>query len=179
MEKLAGGLRCENTPNGTRLEIPAQSSWQDIFALIFLIAWTSLAILYRRDILPGDQASPFGWFNLAFGILGVLLVAGLLLWSFTGCTFVTVNPLQIRLERRVAGLQWDTRTFRVDQVHGLRFVPPYSLYKYVVNTDRHPSKMELVANNKRYRFARGISEREACALVDRVNSIVVVASTAI
>jgi hypothetical protein len=171
MEKLAGRLRCEHTPNGIRLEIPAQSSWEDAFILIFLIAWTSLAILYRRAILPGDQASPFAWFNLAFSIAGVLLVVGLLLWSLTGRTILHVSPFEIRLERRVVGLEWDTRAFRVDQVHGLRFIPPYSLYKYVMDTDRHPSKMEFVANNKRYRFARGITEREACALINRVNSI--------
>jgi hypothetical protein len=175
MEKLSGRLLWENTATGICVEIPARSSGEHIFLYLMFVAFTTLAILYRRAILPGDQASAFAWFNVALGVGGVLLLAGLILWNFTGRTVVTVNPSGIRLERRVAGLQWDTRTFRVDQVHGLRFIPPYSFYKY--RSDHYPSKMEFFAGRKRCRFAQGISEREACALVDCINSVSVFAKT--
>jgi len=171
MQRLAGRLQFEHTADGVRIKIPARGSWQAILALVLLAAWTALAIAYRGAIPSNDQASSFAWFNLAFSIAGLLFVAGMLLWSFTGRSIVTITPSEIWLERRVVGLPWDSRTFRADLVGGLRYIPPSCLYKYAPS-DHYPSKMELSSGNKLYRFARGITEREACALVDQANSIV-------
>lgn len=172
MQPLAGRLQYERTGEGVCIEIPARGHWTAVLGLIFLAAWVCLAIAYRRAILPGDQASLFAWLNVGLGIAGFLLVGGLLLWSLTGRTLVRLTASEIRLERRVAGVPWDERAFPADSVGGLRYVPPDSLYKYAINSDRHPSRMEISVGERRYRFARGIDEREAGALMEQAKSIV-------
>ncbi len=100
--------------------------------------------------------------------VGVCFLLAWISWSFTGKTIVTVNQKELTIQRRVLGIEWDTRQFATFDVRNLRYLPPTEIWAFRTDTDPATSKLQLKAKNKTVRFASGITEKEACALFDRM-----------
>jgi hypothetical protein len=176
LEKLAGRLKWEHSGQGIRIEIPAQWGWQILFINapleILLIAGIALAVSEIGWPLPvGDDRLIFG--ILSAVVLGAIacLAAAWLAWSFTGRTIVTADQNEMKIQRKVLGVEWDTRRFATFEVRGLRWLPPTEIWAFRTDTDPNTSKIKFQVRNKTIKFARGISEREACALIGRMEEI--------
>jgi extradiol dioxygenase family protein len=92
-------------------------------------------------------------------------------WSFTGRTIVSVNQNEMNIQRRVLGFEWDTRRFATFEIRNLRYLPPTEIWTFRTDTDPNASKVQFQVKNKTVRFAGGITEREACALFDCLETI--------
>lgn len=107
---------------------------------------------------------------VAVGV-GACFMAAWILWNFTGRTIVSINQSELKIQRRVLGFEWDTRRFATSDIRNLRYLPPTEIWAFRTDTDPNTSKIQFQTKNKTVRFARGITEREACALFDRLETI--------
>lgn len=123
--------------------------------------------MYQRHIGTTEGLVRFAWTCVVAGIAGIFIVVGWLLWSLTGETAVTLNPAKMKIQRLVLGIEWDTRIFATCDVHNLRYIAPTSMW-YRNEPDPNSSKIQFQENGKKRRFAGGITEKEACALIDRM-----------
>ena len=108
------------------------------------------------------------WTSIAITAVLTCIFVCWLLWGMTGKTILTIDPLELKLERRVIGIEWDTRRFATCDVKNLRYIPPTEIWAFRTDTDPATSKLQFRAKGKTIRFARGITEKEAGALYDRM-----------
>jgi hypothetical protein len=171
LEKLAGRLKWERTGLGIRVVIPSRRDWWIIPAALFATAiagidWISLLSVFSDGGLP-----PRVWICVAIITAGGCVFACYLLWGLSGRTIVAMDPFELKLERRVIGIEWDTRKFATYDVKNLRYIPPAEFWAFRTDTDPNTSKIQFQSKGKTIRFARGITEREACALFDRIMEV--------
>lgn len=171
LEKLAGRLQWERSDRGMRIEIPARWGWQAIFAAV-LLAGGALAASQVEWTIPSDEARfRLGVLSAVVVGVGVCFTVAWISWSFTGKTIVSVNQNEMKIQRKVLGIEWDTSRFATFEVQNLRYMPPTEIWAFRTDTDPNTSKIQFRAKNKTVRFASGIIEREACALLDRLKEI--------
>jgi hypothetical protein len=168
LEKLAGRLKWEQSGSGIRVEIPVRLDWWVLFLAILVILWIAGEVFYQVSALAATGLPSLVWIGIACGSAGSCIVACWILWGLTGKTVLTLNASQMKLQRRVAGVEWDRRVFTPDDVHNLRYIPPAYIWAFRTDTDRNTSKIQFQAKGKTVRFARGITEREAGALIGRM-----------
>jgi hypothetical protein len=171
LENLAGRLMWEQTAEEIRVEIPALFNWQVVPDAALLCVWIVGAWLYQRNFVPGRGLAALAWSCIVAGVVGLFLAAGWVLWGLTGETILTLNPAELKIQRLVIGIEWDTRTFASNDVRGLRYVPPANRWTFRDGADPNASMVQFQANDKKYSFAGGITEREACALIDRMLAV--------
>jgi hypothetical protein len=167
LEKLAGRLKWKHTGGKIRVEIPVRGKWALFVLAIFLaVLWALGVLLYRHAYPPENDAATF-WACVVSGTAGICFIAFLLvMWSIAGKTILTLDPLELKLQKRVLGIEWGAGTFATNSVCSLRYIPPTYLYAFRTDTDPSTSKVVFQTNNKTRSFAGGITEREACALID-------------
>jgi hypothetical protein len=171
LEKLAGRLKWEHSDQGIRIEIPARWGWQAIFAAV-LLAGGALAASQVEWTIPSDEARfRLGVLSAVVIGVGVCFTVAWISWSFTGRTIVSVNQNEMKIQRKVLGIEWDTRRFVTFEVRNLRYLPPTEIWVFRTDTDPNTSKIQFQAKNKTVGIAGGITEREACALFDRLEEI--------
>lgn len=171
LNKLSGRLKWVRTGLGIRIVIPARRDW---WIVPFAMFWTTAAGVdwfYLLDATPNRGLSPLVWICIAIITAGGCVFVCFLLWGITGRTILAMDPFELKLERRVIGIEWDTRKFATYDVKNLRYIPPEYIWAFRTDTDPTTSKIEFQAKGKTIRFARGITEREACALFDRMMGV--------
>jgi len=153
---------------GIRVEIPAHFSWLTAPAVIFMAAWTAIptAWLYRTDLGSEETLFRFALIYAALGAVGFCVAAGWAVWTLTGRTVVSLDLSELKIQRSVAGIALDTGTFANSDVSSIRWIPPTLIWAFRTDTDPGTTKMQFAAKGKTIRFACGITEREACALID-------------
>ena len=172
LEKLAGRLRWERTGQGIRIVIPARQDWWIVPLAIFLTAiawvdWTDWFFLHNS--LPDSSFSKLAWLGIATSAVLACIFVCWFLWGMTGKTILAMDPFELKLERRVIGIEWDIRKFSTYDVKNLRYIPPAYIWAFRTDTDPTTSKIQFQAKSKTIRFARGITEREACLLFDKMD----------
>jgi hypothetical protein len=171
LKGLAGRLKWESLDQGVRIEIPARWGWRAIFSAVILIGG-ALSASEIEWTLPSDEARfRLGVLSAAVVGLGVCLMLAWIFWSFTGRTVVSINQNELKIQHKVLGFEWDTRRFANFEVRNLTYLPPTEIWAFRTDTDPNTSKIQFQAKNKTIRFAGGITEREACALFDRLETI--------
>jgi|SRR5580692_4001038 hypothetical protein len=171
IEKLAGRLKWERADQGIRVVIPARWGWLAISAAAAVVGAT-IEAMQLEWMIPSDEALfRLGVLGAVVVALGVCAAVAWISWSFTGKTVVTINQNEMRIQRRVLGIEWDTRRFATCDVRNLRYLPPTEIRAFRTDTDPNTSKIQFQAKNRTVRFASGITEREACALFDRMQEI--------
>ena len=171
LEKIAGRLKCENADQGIRVEIPARWGSSEILCAASLVSWAVTDGIYEWSNLPDGGLFRLATINIVLAGVGAWVILAWACWSLTGRTFVTLNPNELKIQRRVLGVEWDTRRFATPDVRNLRYLPPTEMWLFRTDTDPNTSKIQIQVKNKTVRFARGITEREACALFDRMEEI--------
>jgi hypothetical protein len=171
LERLAGRLKWEHADQGIRVVIPARWGWLAISAAAGVVG-AIIESMQLEWMTPSDEARfRLGVISAVIVAVGVCIVAGWISWSFTGRTIVAINQNEVRIQRRVLGVEWDMRRFATCDVRNLRYLPPTEIWAFRTDTDPNTSKVQFRAKKKTIRFARGITEREACALFDRMQEI--------
>jgi hypothetical protein len=170
LEKLAGRLKRERTGLGIRVVIPARLDWWIVPVALFATAIVGVDCFYLSN-LPEGGFSLLVWICIAIIAAGDCVFMYWFLWSITGKMILAMDPFELQLERRVLGIVCDTRKFATCDVKNLRYIPPVYIYAFRTDTNPATSKIQFQAKGKTIRFARGITEREACALFDTMMGV--------
>ena len=175
LDNLAGRLKWEQTGAGIRFDIPARRGVMAIFYGPLIGVCLAIASLHywvlMNAIVSDDARSALLRFGVDCFAVGVCVLACWLLWTLTATTILTIDPSQLRIQRRVIGVEWDTRTFATRDVRNLQYVPPTYIWALWTDTNPNTSKIHFKVKNKTCCIASGITEREACALIDRMMEV--------
>jgi hypothetical protein len=171
LETLAGRLKWERTGLGIRVVIPARLDWWIMQAALVATAVVGVDYLYIFNNLPDGGLSPLVWICIVIVIIGGGVFICWFLWSIAGKTILRMDPFELKLERRVIGIECDSRRFATCDVKCLRYFPPVYIYAFRTDTNPATSKIQFQFKGKTIRFARGITEREACALFDAMMGV--------
>lgn len=171
-ETLEGRVTWEQRGQGIRIIIPVRRGPFTALYAPLIVIWLVLATIRYWHVLsePRQATAEFTLQMIAIGIyvLGFFFFVGWLAWTWTGETMVVLNPAEIKIERRVLGVELAARTFRTDQVTRLKFIPPRRVTTQRSSLNPNPSCVQYQANNKTLSFAKGVTEAEARALIDRM-----------
>jgi len=168
LETLYGRLKWKPTPWGIVVVIPARRS-----AMMHpygpLVGFWLLAAGVRYWHLldtPRMEYTEFSLQMIAIGlyVLGFLFAVCWLVWTFTKESALLLNPVEMRVQRLVMGIEVSSRNFSTGEVRGLKFVPPVESWASQGEPDPKTSKIEFRTGDKTHTFAEGVTEKEALAL---------------
>jgi hypothetical protein len=171
LQKLAGRLKWKQVGNGIRVEIPARTDWWIVPFAIFLSVSGGTDWYYTPDAVARDAVSSRVWIVVIAFILIACFFVCWLIWGLTGKTIVLLDQTELKIQRRVLGIEWDERRLATNDAYSLRYTPPTEIWAFRTDTDPNTSKLMIQSSGKAYSFARGITEREACALIDRMMEV--------
>ena len=139
-------------------------------ALILL--WLTIASIHYWHLFSGPHFdSPDEIYQLiaiAIYVVGFVIFLIWLAWTSTGETVVTVDPNQMVIQKRALGIEVASETYRTVDVHSFNFVRPKPFWALRADTDPSSSRIRFTVSGKYHYFARGVSEAEAFALVERM-----------
>ena len=137
-----------------------------------VVIWFMVASVRYWHVLssPHPQDSEFTLQLIAIGIyvLGFLYFLWWVTWSFTGETIVILDPVELKIQHRVLGIDLSTKTFRNEQVARLIYVPPAKSPTNQSVIDPTSGKITFRSQNKTHSFAVGILELEASTLIEQM-----------
>jgi len=171
-EKLEGRVMFENTDRGIRIAIPVR---RGPFAAIYaplVIFWLGLATVRYWNLLAGPHPEDinFGLQMIAIGVYvaGFFYFVCWMAWTMTGETVVILNPPKVQIQTRVFGLPLLSSTFHTSQIHRIRFIPHKRIatQRSIINPTSSCIRFEV--NKRSESFAKGVTEYEARALIDRM-----------
>ena len=171
LEKLAGRLKWEHFGQGVRIVIPARWGVQAILIAVLLTCAVIAALLVGWHLPADNDRLILGIASAAVVGAALCWAAAWLAWSFTGRTIVTADHNELKIQRKVLGVEWDTRRFATFEIRGLRWMPPTEISFILTDTDPGTSGIKFHVQNKTIKFASGITEREACALIGRLDEV--------
>jgi hypothetical protein len=175
LEVLEGRLRWKRTPEGIFVAIPPRNGTLTI--LYGPLVGTSLlvaAIYYWRVLMaPHPEDTEYTLQLIAIGIyaLGFSFAVCWLTWTFTNETVLILNPAEMKIHRRVLGIELATRSFPTRQIRNFRFVPPTKSWASQGADDPKTSRIQFQIGNIAHTFAEGISELESDTLFARMHSV--------
>jgi hypothetical protein len=171
-EKLEGRVMIEKTGHGLRISIPVR---RGPFAAIYgpLVAiWLGLATIRYWHLLAGPHPEDLN-FNLQMIAIGIYVFGFIyfvcwLAWTMTGENVVILNPPEVKIESRVFGVPLASRTFQASQIHRIRFIPhkKVATQRSVINPNSSCIRFEV--DKRSESFAKGVTEDEARALIDKM-----------
>jgi hypothetical protein len=163
LETLAGRLKWEHTGTGIRVEIPARLDWTTLFFVVWLAGWSVAGWHVILDALSKPNVQPFNLLWLVGWAAGECFVIASVVWSLAGNTTLMLDSSTLEINRRIAGIQLDRRSFATTSVHNLRYIP-------AANRGRrsYGSQICFEADGKTRAFASKIEDAEAFALIDRL-----------
>jgi len=169
LEPLAGRLKWEQTAQGIRVAIPNRRGTRAYIYLPLIVLWLVIASLrYIYVFATPQQEDPAGTLQLiAAGLyaLGLLFFLGWLAFTFTGETILSLDQDELRIERRVLGIELASRGFPTGQMSQLVYIPPEKLRFSRAVYDPNTSQIQFRSGLGLHSFARGITEGEASALI--------------
>jgi hypothetical protein len=171
LETPAGRLKWERTGTGFRVEIPTSSGWLSVFFVIWLAIWTGTGLFGSIRISTGDELDLT---TIIFATIWALAEVGVtvgLIWSLAGSTALTVDQSVVSIQRRIAGVEWDTRRFAARSVCNLRYIPSswvrgWEGIHYIIT--KTESQIKFEADGKTRTLVSGITDIEAFALIDKM-----------
>ncbi len=175
LDTLSGRLKWRYTDTGIYVEIPSRPSGMTYLYGPVIGIWLIAAAIHYRHLLITHHGEHTGLTLqlIAIGIyaFGFVFAVCWLLWTFTNDTALTIDPIEMKIQRRVLGREVTTHTFRTRDVHGLRFVAPTCSLASEPEVDLKTSRIQFQAWDKTYIFAVGVTESEARALLAAMNRV--------
>lgn len=160
VEKLAGRLIWERTANGIRVDIPGWMGFQTLFLLVWIVGWTYAGSAAVTSILKTQGTFLTLW--LLAWAAGEVLVAGSILWSLLGRIVLTQDPSNLTLVYQLGGFDFRVRSFQTTGIRNLRYRP------FGRGRSGSMSAICFEQNDRTCRFATGIRDAEAFALIDKM-----------
>jgi hypothetical protein len=168
LETLYGRLKWKPTPWGMVVIIPARrGAMMHLYGPLVGFWLIAAGVHYWRLLVsPRMQYVEYNLQMIAIGVyvLGFLFAACWLVWTFTKESAILLNPVEMRVQRLVMGIEVSSRNFSTEDVRGLRFVPPVTSWASQGEPDPKTSKIEFRIGDQKLTFAEGITEKEALAL---------------
>jgi hypothetical protein len=94
-----------------------------------------------------------------------------LAWALTSDTVVTLDPDELKIQRRVMGIDTTARRFKTSDASKLRYVPPARTWGDKNTVNPQSSKIQFQANGKVQTIAYGITQPEAAAVIEWMHSV--------
>jgi hypothetical protein len=174
-DTLEGRLKWERTPGGIFVSIPVRRGASTAGYALLVLLWLTIASVHYWHLFTNPRLdSPRVLFQLiAIGIyvLGFFFFLGWLAWTVTGETVLLLDSDEMKIQQRAMGIELSSRKFRTSDVHSFNFVRPKHFWALRADTDPSSSRIRFSVGGKFHYFARGISETEAYALVERMVEI--------
>jgi hypothetical protein len=175
LETLAGRLDWERVDQNIRVQIPVRPGALGVIYGSLIVAWLLIAALRNGIVLasPHAKGTEFTLQMIAMGIyiIGFLYFLWWLAWTFTGETVVFMDPKELKIQRRILGIDLVTRSFRTHQVDRMRYVPPSKKGANQFFYDPTSGTIQFRAQNATHSFGKGIVEGEANALIEQMLKI--------
>jgi hypothetical protein len=165
MEKLAGRLKWERTGAGLRVDIPARHDLSAIISGITFTLWGGVGLFM---VLFTWRFSVTALIALLFFGLVFFGAVSLLAWNFRGMTTLRLDRAELRIERLIVVWTWSNKAFPLIAVRNLRYIPPTSFKLFGPSG---PGQMRFETGDKTRKFATGLKETEALALIRQMLEI--------
>ncbi len=171
-ETLEDRVTWEQTESGIRIAIPVRRGpFAGLYGPLVLF-WLILATIHYWKLLAGPHPEDINFLlqKIAIGIYGAGFVYFLcwLAWITTGETLVTLHPPTVRIQTRVLGIDVSSRSFRTNQIHRIHFSAHTKMLMQRSVVNPNSSCIRFDVNNRRQSFARGVTENEARAMIDKM-----------
>jgi hypothetical protein len=175
IEKLVGRLTWERKGESIRVAIPARPG---AFAVIYgpvVVIWLVITSIRYAFLLssphPDDTNFSLQMVALGIYIVGVFYFICWLAWNFTGETIITLDPVEMNIQRRILGIELDTQGYRSHQVDRLAYARPGRSGNSQSVFDLSSSCIQFRTGNITHRFATGILPSEAHVLIEEMLKI--------
>jgi hypothetical protein len=172
LRTLEGRLEWEKTARGISVKIPARrGSAFGLFGPIIGVWLLFASFQYASMVFPNtfeDARAQVLWIVIDIFGVSVLILLFWAAWAFTSDTLVTLDETQMKIQRRVLGIELATRNFSTTEVHNFRFIPPSKFRLGRSGTDIRTSKIEFHARSKPQYFAEGVTQSEAQVLIEQM-----------
>lgn len=174
-EMLEGRLEWERTPEGIVVSIPVRRGPSTAGYALLVIIWLTIASVHYWHLLSGShvdsQQYTLELVAVTIYVFGFFFFLGWLAWTVTGETLVLLDHNELKIQKRVVGIEVATRTHRNSDIRNIRFVRPKQFWALRADTDPSTSKIQFVSTQGFQAFGKGIGETEAVALIERMMEV--------
>ncbi|MGA9667999.1 MAG: hypothetical protein WBQ94_02255 [Terracidiphilus sp.] len=175
LDVLEGRLKWKRTPEGIFVSIPPRNGtltilYGPLVGTCLLVA----AIYYWRVLMsphPEDTEHILQLVAVGIYVFGFFFAVCWLIWTFTNETVLILNKSEMKIQRRVLGVELATRSFPNRQIHDFRFIPPTRTWASQGSDDPKTSRIQFHVGSEAHFFADGVSAAESDALFARLQSI--------
>ena len=175
METLEGRLKWERTPYGISITIPVRRGASTAGYAALVLLWLTIASVHYWHLFSSSHvdapAEIYQLIAIGIYIVGFVIFLFWFTWTATGETVVTVDPTQMKIQKRALGIEVASEIYPTPDVHSFNFVRPKPFWALRADTDPSSSRIRFTVSGKYHYFARGVSEAEAFALVERMVEI--------
>lgn len=174
-EELTSRLSWVRTSQGIQIEIPGRRSGAVALYAPLIVIWLVLATIHYWHLLGPDRptGSEFTLQLIAIALyaVGFCFFVCWLAWALTSDTVLTLEPNELKIQRRVMGIEVTTRRFQPSDASRLKYVPPTRSWGDKNSVNPTSSKIQFQANGKAYTIAFGITEPEAASIIGWMQSV--------
>jgi hypothetical protein len=175
LERLAGRLRWERTPEGMLVTIPVRRGTTIVLYSPLVLIWVIIASVRYWNLLstphPDDSEFTLQMVAMAIYAVGLCFFVCWVTWIFTGETILTLVPAEMKIQRRVIGIELSTRSFPTNYLRDLKYVPPGGFWALSGYIDPNTSCIQFRSGDMIYSFANGITRPEANALTAKMLNV--------
>jgi hypothetical protein len=174
-ETLAGRLKWERIPGGIQISIPVRRGASTIGYVGLVVVWLTIASIHYWHLFSqqrtDDPAAMYELIAVGIYVVGFFFFLGWMAWVVTGETLLLLDEGRMTIQQRVMGIDISTQSYNNHEVHSFTYVRPKPFWALRADTDPSSSRIRFSVAGKYHFFARGISESEAYALVERMVEI--------
>jgi len=171
-ETLEGRLKWERSPDGIQVSIPVRRGASTVGYIFLVLIWLTIASIHYWHLFtqPRDDSPEaiYQFIAILLYLFGFFFFLGWVAWTATGETILVLDSGGMTLQKRVLGIEVSSRSFRNNEVHSFNYIRPRPFWALRSDTDPSSSRIRFMAGGKYHYFARGVSESEAFALVERM-----------
>jgi hypothetical protein len=175
LEKLEGRLKWDRTPEGILISIPVRRGASTAGYAALVLIWLTIASIHYWHLFTGPRLDAPGelyqLIAIAIYIIGFMIFICWITWTATGETILFLDAKDMKIQQRILGIELASRSFPTRDVHSFNYVRPKQFWALRANTDPSSSRIRFTVHGKYHYFARGVSEAEAFALVERMVEI--------
>jgi len=174
-EQLEGRLKWERTQGGIAFYVPVRRGPSTAGYALLVVVWLTIASIHYWHLFSGPRSdTPERTLELvaiAIYVFGFFVFLGWAAWTATGETVVMLDSDEMKIQRRIVGIELTTQNYRTNEIRNIRFVKPVRFWALRSDTDPSTSKIQFVTTNGFHTFGRGIAESEARALIERMGEV--------
>jgi hypothetical protein len=175
LDMLEGRLRWKRTPDGIIVSIPPRHGTLTILYGPLVGACLLAAAIYYWHALttphPEDTEHTLQLVAIGIYVLGFCFAVCWLIWAFTNETVLILNRNEMKIQRRVLGVELATRSFPNRQIRNFRFVPPTKTWASRDADDPKTGRIQFQVGSNTQIFAEGVSAAESDALFAQMQTV--------